>query len=60
MPATLSQIAAAAKALQQEADREISKLPIFEQGMARRGLSDQLLRQFAKVAADAAVDSKET
>jgi hypothetical protein len=55
MSATPAQIAAAEAALKNQANKEISGLPGFEQGMARNALNDALLQRFAKLAADAVV-----
>lgn len=60
MSATPEQIAAAAKALRAQANAKIAALPMFEQGMARQALNDQLIGEFAKAAADAVAAVKET
>jgi len=60
MSASPEQIAAAMAAIKAQALQEISQIPMFEQGMARQALNDQLLGRFAKRAADAVAAVKET
>ena len=58
--ATQAQYDAAAKAIHDLANAMISKLDWFEQAPARNALNDNLVRQFAKAAVDAALGAQGT
>lgn len=53
--ATQAQYHAAIVAMSKLAHAKISALPFFEQGMAARAMSPDLIEEFAKVAVDAAI-----
>lgn len=53
--ATQAQYHAAFVAMSKLAHAKIAALPFFEQGMASRAMSPDLIEEFAKVAVDAAI-----